>query len=258
MTYPFKFNSSLLYEQGKKMTLNVVPVSTHTHTRKHLRGHVNSLSYKQKDIHGNALFCIITCSIKCWSCMCFYFCSCICSGAEHLRECFVNWTLWYTESQDMCVFEWVMSGRLCENDGRRRTRSAARETYSWSVHFNPIPSQLAFVQLCLRSAFILFDVMLLVFALLVLSSGSCWRDFLCLPPTCNSNKTSGSECKHNRVINFLFLYRSYCSSDYTYNIHNVSSSVSFCFLQPQAVYSHNLCSLILILLYQRLLILITF
>lgn len=105
MTYPFKFNSSLLYEQGKKMTLNVVPVSTHTRTRKHLRAHVNSLSYKQKDIHGNALFCIITCSIKCWSCMCFYFCSCICSGAEHLRECVVKWTLWYTESQDMCVFE---------------------------------------------------------------------------------------------------------------------------------------------------------
>lgn len=215
----------------------------------------------KKDIHGNALFCIITCSIKCWSCMCFYFCSCICSGAEHLRECVVKWTLWYTESQDMCVFEWVISERLCENDGRRRTRSAARETYSWSVHFNPSPSQLAFVQLCLRSL-LLFYLMSCYWSL---RSWSCPPDhvggmfwFLCLPPTCNSNKTSGSECKHNRVINFLFLYRSYCSSDYTYNIHNISSSISFCFLQPQAVYSHNLCSLILILLYQRLLVLITF
>lgn len=66
------------------MTLNVVPVSTDTHT--HTRSYYE-LVLIHKYIHRNALFCIIICSIKCWSCMCFYFCSRICSGDDHLREC---------------------------------------------------------------------------------------------------------------------------------------------------------------------------
>lgn len=80
MTYPFMFNSSLLYKQGKKMTLNVVAVFTDTNAH-------YELMLIHKYIHRNALFCIIICSIKCWSCMCFYFFSCICSGDDHLREC---------------------------------------------------------------------------------------------------------------------------------------------------------------------------
>ncbi len=110
-------------------------------------------------------------------------------------------------------------------------------------------------------AFILFDVMLVLFALSItcpldLVGGS--SDFIVLLPTCNSNKTSGGRAKQS--CNKLYsscIHCSYCSPDYPCNIHNVSS-IYFCFLQPQAVYSHNICSLILILLYQRLLVLITF
>lgn len=74
-----------------------------------------------------------------------------------------------------------------------------------------LSSQPAFVRTCLHSLFfflLLFDVML---ALLVLSSGSrLWA--------ADSN---------NRVINLLFSYRRSCSSDYTCNIHNVSSVFLF-------------------------------
>lgn len=66
----------------------MVPVSTDTHMHTFASTYMlmNLRSYT-KYIHRNALFCIIICSIKCWSCMCFYFCSCICSGDDHLREC---------------------------------------------------------------------------------------------------------------------------------------------------------------------------
>lgn len=107
--------------------------------------------------------------------------------------------LWYTEKPG-CV--WVMTVRLfCKNDSRRRTQSAVRETYSWSVHFYPPPSRLAFVQMCLHSLLLfLFDVMLVVFAPSVtcpldLVRGS--SDFIVLLPTCNSNKTSGGRVKQS-------------------------------------------------------------
>ncbi|KAI2663320.1 Transcription factor Sp3 [Labeo rohita] len=83
-------------------------------------------------------------------------------------------------------------------------------------------------------------------------------DFVVLLPTCNSNKTSGGRVKQScNKLSFSCIVALIALQviPVTFIMY---LPFLFCFLQPQAVYSHNLCSLILILLYQRLLVLITF